>query len=217
MKKLLLVVIALLLFMFPATAEHPDTNRVQEFLGIDFDGSTPSSELYFYIKKVEHLISECYALRIDLVDQYSAVERNLDLLVSPSSLDGLTYEELVAIRDMIDMAMWQSREWKEVLVPEGIWVVGEDIPAGHWTIYCPEGQGLIKISWGETMNHKYGWIIQQGRYDSCTVYPRSYFGYTAKKQYDFEVINGDFIIIEYGPAIFVPYAGKPDLGFDWGE
>ena len=49
-------------------------------------------------------------------------------------LSGLTFEELVQLRDQINLAMWNSQEWQEVTVPQGVWVVGEDIPIAHWTI-----------------------------------------------------------------------------------
>ena len=49
-------------------------------------------------------------------------------------LSGLTYNELVELKDQINLAIWECDEWQEVEVPQGIWKVGEDIPAGHWTI-----------------------------------------------------------------------------------
>ena len=49
-------------------------------------------------------------------------------------LSGLSYDELVQLRDKINLAIWNSEEWQEVTVPIGVWVVGEDIPVGHWSI-----------------------------------------------------------------------------------
>ena len=45
-------------------------------------------------------------------------------------LDLKTFTELVALRNKINMAIWNSQEWEEVTVPEGIWEIGADIPAG---------------------------------------------------------------------------------------
>ena len=48
-------------------------------------------------------------------------------------LSGLSYDELVALKDRIDLAIWNSQEWQEVEVPQGLYVVGKDIPSGTWT------------------------------------------------------------------------------------
>ena len=63
-------------------------------------------------------------------------------------------------------------------------------------------------------------LYHKGRFSSGnSVYnPKNEGGFLRlQTKYDFEVVNGDYIVIESAPAIFVPYAGKPDLGFDWGE
>ena len=43
-------------------------------------------------------------------------------------LSGLSFEELVALKDQINLAIWNSEKWQEVEVPHGVWLVGEDIP-----------------------------------------------------------------------------------------
>ena len=49
-------------------------------------------------------------------------------------ISNLTYDELVQLKDQINLAMWNCEEWQEVTVPAGVWVVGEDIPVAHWSI-----------------------------------------------------------------------------------
>lgn len=39
-------------------------------------------------------------------------------------LSAMTYEELVALKDKINLAMWESKDWEEVTVPQGVWTVG---------------------------------------------------------------------------------------------
>ena len=48
-------------------------------------------------------------------------------------LSGLSFNELVQLRDQLNLAIWNSQEW-QVTVPIGVWKVGEDIPVGKWTI-----------------------------------------------------------------------------------
>ncbi len=54
-------------------------------------------------------------------------------------LSGMTYDELVALKDQINLAIWNSEEWQEVEVPQGVWEVGADIPAGKWEIRPLQG------------------------------------------------------------------------------
>ena len=45
-------------------------------------------------------------------------------------LSGMSFDELVALKDQINLALWNSADWQEVTVPQGVWQVGADIPAG---------------------------------------------------------------------------------------
>lgn len=138
------------------------------------------------------------------------------VLAEDIDLSGLSYAELVALKDRINLAMWQSEEWQEVTVPQGVWKVGEDIPAGHWTVKCAPGASSSEISWGEKLSENGETIAWSGRhsvynrvrnpakYDNADNYIY---------EYSFVVVDGDYIVINYGSAVFTPYTGKPSLGF----
>ena len=49
-------------------------------------------------------------------------------------LSELSFQELLDLQSSVNQALWASDEWNEVTVPVGIYRVGEDIPAGRWTI-----------------------------------------------------------------------------------
>jgi len=49
-------------------------------------------------------------------------------------LSSLSYEELVALRQQVDATLWASEEWQEVEVPAGVYIIGEDIPAGRYVL-----------------------------------------------------------------------------------
>lgn len=137
-------------------------------------------------------------------------------------LPGMTYDELVALKDQINLAIWNSQEWQEVTVPQGLWKVGEDIPAGHWTVRCAdEGidgfmKDMVQIEWGDKLTES-GGISIGGRYGAKNIYHPKGSGYTEAKisEWDFEWQEGDYVYIatSYNRAIFTPYAGKPSLGF----
>lgn len=137
-------------------------------------------------------------------------------------LSGMTYDELVALKDQINLAIWNSQEWQEVTVPQGLWEVGKDIPAGHWTVRCAdeglEGfmKDMVQIEWGDKLNDS-GRISIGGRYGAKTIYHPKGSSYTAAdiSECDFEWKDGDYVYIasSYNRAVFTPYAGKPSLGF----
>lgn len=131
-------------------------------------------------------------------------------------LSGLSYNELVAIKDQINLAIWKSREWQEVTVPQGVWLVGEDIPAGHWTIKTEASYAMITIGtkldatgksidlWGSNFYHSEMISSPNGMF---------YNAGSDKAEVDFDLKAGTYIIIDSGSVVFTPYAGKPSLGF----
>ena len=131
-------------------------------------------------------------------------------------LTGMTYDELVALQDQINLAMWNSQEWQEVTVPQGIWVVGKDIPEGHWTIRPVEGV-YAYISYGNTLESNQKEVSYKSKnyyHESiCSVSSIVYDQGEDLTQMDIEVTSGSYICIESGDVVFTPYTGKPKLGF----
>lgn len=135
-------------------------------------------------------------------------------------LSGLSFDELVALKTKIDLAIWNSQEWQEVTVPQGVWVVGEDIPAGTWTVTCATEPGwrYCYLDWGEVLqSNGQSVAVKSGtRYDYKYIYNPNYRYYEigdGDTSYTFTVRNGDYIVIKSAPAVFTPYAGQPSLGF----
>jgi hypothetical protein len=133
-------------------------------------------------------------------------------------LSGLCIEELAILRDRCQMEMMKSDKWQEVRVPVGVWEVGKDIPAGHWSITCAldtayMGWGTVtycdKLKASGKDADRWGSDIY---YQSQVRNPESNASVEATT-IDIEAVDGTFIIIEYGAMIFTPYSGKPDLGF----
>lgn len=132
-------------------------------------------------------------------------------------LSAFSYAELVALKDQINLAIWNSQEWQEVTVPKGVWKVGEDIPAGHWTVKCAPGFQRTRVDWGEHLDDAGERIQWKGRYSAVNyIHNPNHKGfdeYNNDAEYSFEVRNGEYIVISDGSCVFTPYAGKPDLGF----
>lgn len=128
-------------------------------------------------------------------------------------LSGMTFDELVALRDQINLAIWNSQEWQEVEVPQGVWQVGADIPAGKWTIKAASGY-YANVYVGSKLNDTGTGLDFPYKAGEMVYNP----GYHLYKDGDLtewtvDLSAGDYVSIDSTPAVFTPYAGKPSLGF----
>lgn len=130
-------------------------------------------------------------------------------------LSGMNYDELVALKDQINKAIWESEEWQEVTVPQGTWQVGEDIPVGHWTVKAADGASLIltycsKIEGPDSPDYS-GDMVYMTELTSTS--RSNYDPNKDKTETDIEMSDGMYVIVQFGSAVFTPYSGKPSLGF----
>ena len=136
-------------------------------------------------------------------------------LASSVDLSGMSFDELVALKEQINLALWQTEEWQEVTVPQGVYTVGQDIPAGHWTITPAKGQwGTIK--WGDVLDESGRDLAFGGSiyvYEILTCETNGTFSDGDRTQIDFELKDGQFVIVDNCQMVFSPFSGKPDLGF----
>lgn len=130
-------------------------------------------------------------------------------------LSGMSYDELVALKDQIDLAIWSSEEWQEVEVPQGVWVIGEDIPAGKWCIKAADGLSAT-INWGDALDASGVDLSYEGEiWVMEVVYSENYdyYSYGDATEVIWDMKEGNYFIVSDGIALFTPYAGKPGLGF----
>lgn len=133
----------------------------------------------------------------------------------PVDLSGLSFEQLVALREQLNLAIWNSLEWQEVTVPEGLWVVGKDIPAGHWSIRPAHSKDYLYISCCSAMD-EITWTPIPGsqlrQQDLQSPDYKSPFGDVCPESTDMILGEGWYFKCT-GDVIFSPFTGKPDLGF----
>ena len=131
-------------------------------------------------------------------------------------ISSLTYDELVKLKDQINLAMWNSQEWQEVTVPTGVWTVGEDIPVAHWSIsLSPKASGKwAKIIYCDKLDES--GLDAANKFD-CKIYSYLNVASPDNDHYpqviDIDLKPGTYLIIGNGSVVFTPYSGKPDLGF----
>ena len=156
------------------------------------------------------------------VDEAVVVEGDADSAVALSAADidlsGLSYDELVALKDRINLAIWECEEWQEVTVPQGVWVVGEDIPAGKWTIKCVDGAFRTEICWGDYLSDDGVSVSNKNRgekYVYISNPDHKWYEVGDMTEYTVSLQAGDYVEVAHDEdaAVFMPYAGKPSLGF----
>jgi hypothetical protein len=134
----------------------------------------------------------------------------------PVDLSGLSFDQLVALRDQLNLAIWNSKEWQEVTVPAGVWTVGEDIPIAHWSISVSPDSSTqwVSLIYCDLLD-KSG--LGAGNQFDCNIYSYQTIGGPENDRYpqkiSIDLKPNTYIIIEHGSVIFTPYSGKPDLGF----
>ena len=128
-------------------------------------------------------------------------------------ISGLSYDELVQLKDRINLAMWNSNEWQEVTVPAGVWKIGESIPAGHWTIKIV-GHGLTNVWYCEKIDEVGKPICWGAMYNRKELASEDFnaFNETYAHEIDYDATEGWYLIFDK-ELVFTPYTGKPDLGF----
>ena len=135
-----------------------------------------------------------------------------DTTIAEIDLSGMTFNELVDLKERINLAMWECEEWQEITLPQGIYEIGVDIPEGHWTI-LPEDGSIAYIIIG---SFRTGATVD-GNKSSVMVASKKYEYYNEDYMEQADVIleKGRFVEVsaDAGKAVFVPYSGKPDMGF----
>lgn len=137
-------------------------------------------------------------------------------------LSALSFQELAALRDKIQCMMMEMDEWQEVTVPQGVYKVGEDIPAGTWLIKCSPSytdsvyMESTEIVWGTELNETGTDIKYNGDKDSVEIFnPQNKHYEGGITEFVITLSEGMYLMIrpEWNSAVFTPYTGRPNLGF----
>lgn len=78
-------------------------------------------------------------------------------VVAGLDLSALSYSELEELKNKIEAEMETREEWPGVYVPSGVYIVGEDIPVGTYSVrLCDQAQkGHVSV-WGKAVDDYYG-------------------------------------------------------------
>ena len=139
------------------------------------------------------------------------------ITIAPSAfadvdLSGMSFDELVALKDQINLALWNSADWQEVTVPQGLYKVGSDIPAGKWTVKAPVG-GYTVVKIGSQVDENGTDVDYHG--ESKPICGDNYSGFAPSSACAFwtvELREDQYVSVKNGDCVFTPYAGN-NLGF----
>ncbi len=119
----------------------------------------------------------------------------LCLTIAPAALaevdlTGMSFDELVSLQAQLTAEAMSRPEWKEVEVPVGTYTVGQDIPAGTYSLKIKAGgmMASIQINGYETSH-----VLTEGDMVG-----------------KIDLKDGDQVDITISAVVFMPYAG---LGF----
>lgn len=126
-------------------------------------------------------------------------------LSSAESIDlaSLSYDELISLQSKITLEIMSRPDFKSVKVPPGAYKVGEDIPAGKWTITATEG--ACEVYWGKSLD-EYGVEVP---YSDRIAYIDDW-GTQSSASWD--LVNGTYIVVSRNAVTFTTYV-PVSLGF----
>ncbi len=132
-------------------------------------------------------------------------------------ISNLKYSELIDLRDKLNLAIWNSKQWKGVTVPQGVYQFGVDIPSHHWTIRAANGaESMVTICYGVDNMGQPDYEKGSVRLESLT--NENSFIYNAntdKTMFDQEFEDGMYMIVDLGSVVLSPYSGKPSFDFSY--
>lgn len=119
-------------------------------------------------------------------------------------------EELYQIRAELNSEIMSRYSWEEVTVPAGFYVVGEDIPAGHWTIsFSPGTYAQIEYfkETDETGKRVRDSFVNY-YYETLCDPENEMSAYAKIQEIDLELKNGYYFVVYTNPVVFKPYTGR---------
>ena len=133
------------------------------------------------------------------------------LLLIPASgmaavdLSSLSWQELQALDQQLAKEMASRPEWKEVIVPPGVYEIGVDIPEGYWDISRAPGSYFTYVEYTSKLDASKT-TSASGFRINCNVISQE------NPTWSIMLTTSNWIIIEDYPALFTPHV-RPNLGF----
>ena len=124
-------------------------------------------------------------------------------------LSGLSWQELIDLKNQITLEQFNRDDWQEVEVPAGVWKVGEDIPAEKWVISC-KSASYIMVVICEDLDAT-GMSHGKGNWEYFFIYNPDHRNYSEgdMTSYTITLTAGTYVIVDNGSATFTAPTGTP--------
>lgn len=128
-------------------------------------------------------------------------------LADDRKMSDMSVEELVTIHTLSQHYLFNHPDLKRVLVPAGTYKIGDEIPAGHWTIIAPDEIATIHVIYGTAVD-QFGNIDVYKPQTNCLIYGSKSYVYRVGNptEVDYVLEKGKYIQLSSG-AYFQVYAG----------
>lgn len=149
-------------------------------------------------------IISIFLVLIIIVSCSSVIAEDIDI-------SNLSYDELITLVNKAQLLMMASDKWQEVEVPEGTYLIGQDIPAGKWTISCNEHYYVnLDVGYKLKPNGDIDMLADLDTYMHASLYGPKYVLYNEGDSsfISWELKEGQYIHIDNGSAYFTPYKGN---------
>lgn len=133
------------------------------------------------------------------------------LCVAEVEIGAMSFDELIELREKVIAEIITRPEWNCVTVPAGVYEIGVDIPAGHWTI-TPVNDS-VAFNYGAVLNStktniELLNITATGGAAKAGTFMSDFFGMESVSIY---LEDGNWLYLD-NPSVFSIYV-RPALGF----
>ena len=127
-------------------------------------------------------------------------------------LSGMSLSELLALKERVTMAMWETDEWLQATLKPGVYEIGVDIPAAHWDLTAPEGD-YAHIIWCRALDRTGKGCDVSDKMHGVTLMHEDYKNYDRYMgiypvSTDLDMMEGTYLIVEQGSVLLTPYDGN---------
>ena len=131
-------------------------------------------------------------------------------------LSGMTFNQLLMLRIEIQLALLTNEELEMAIIPQGVWEVGKDIPAGHWSIEADAPVVMVEVCTALDAIGKSVDVYNTDFYYGEILKDKDSEQFNKKTDVsiiDLELKDGFYVIIKGGRVIFKSYMGEPLIEF----
>ena len=124
-------------------------------------------------------------------------------------LSGMTLAELEDLRKAVCSEILSRSKWESVTVPAGFYVIGEDIPAGHWTIRYNDPYAVVIYFTKANETGRVPDYFNGSAFQVNIGAPGNELdGLYNIRETDIDLKPGCFLTVEFGSVIFEPFTGR---------